>query len=101
MVQIVAVKREFEAGLCHATTGKLCQPSSKWVPFSNYGRPRQRKERDGLCFHQLCPRYSRTLTPTARTAIRLWETFTVYIKTGTATSRMVWAKSEIAIACLC
>ena len=37
---------------------------------------RQRKERDGLAFHQLCPRYSGTLTPTAPTAIRLWDTFT-------------------------
>ena len=27
--------REFEAGLCHAATGKLslCQPSSKWIAF--------------------------------------------------------------------
>ena len=49
----------------------LCQPSRKWVPFSNHGRIRQRK-----AFHQLCPRYSGTLTPTAPTAIRLWETFT-------------------------
>ena len=32
MVQNVAVKREFEAGLRHATTGK---PGSKWVHFSN------------------------------------------------------------------
>ena len=30
-----AVSREFEARLRHAATGKLCQPSSKWVPFSN------------------------------------------------------------------
>ena len=30
----------------------------------------------GSGFHQLCPRYSGTLTPTAPTAIRLWETFT-------------------------
>ena len=30
----------------------------------------------GSTFHQLCPRYSGTLTPTAPTAIRLWETFT-------------------------
>ena len=30
----------------------------------------------GSPFHQLCPRYSGTLTPTATTAIRLWETFT-------------------------
>ena len=29
----------------------------------------------GSAFHQLCPRYSGTLTPTAPTAIRLWETF--------------------------
>ena len=35
MVQKVTVKHEFEAGLCHAMTGKLCQPSSKWVPFMN------------------------------------------------------------------
>ena len=42
MVQKVAVKREFEARLRHAATGNsLCQPSSKWVPFSNYGRIRQ------------------------------------------------------------
>ena len=30
----------------------------------------------GPAFHQLCPRYSGTLTPTAPTAIRLWETVT-------------------------
>ena len=30
----------------------------------------------GSAFHQLCPRYSGTLTPTAPTAIRLWDTFT-------------------------
>ena len=36
MVHKVAVKREFEAGLRHVTTGKLSrQPSSKWVPFLN------------------------------------------------------------------
>ena len=35
-------------------------------------------ERRGLgsAFHQLCPRYSGTLTPTAPTAIWLWDTFT-------------------------
>ena len=31
----------------------------------------------GSAFHQLCPRYSGTLTPTAPTANRLWETFTL------------------------
>ena len=29
----------------------------------------------GSAFHQLCPKYSGTLTPIAPTAIRLWETF--------------------------
>ena len=35
------------------------------------------RERRGMgsAFHQLCPKYSGTLTPTAPTAIRLWETF--------------------------
>ena len=31
-------------------------------------------------FHQLCPRYNETLTPTAPTANRPWETFTFYIQ---------------------
>ena len=30
----------------------------------------------GYAFHQLCLRYSGALTPTAPTAIRLWETLT-------------------------
>ena len=30
----------------------------------------------GSAFHQLCPKYSGTLTPTAPTVIRLWEAFT-------------------------
>ena len=33
----------------------------------------------GSAFHQLCPRYSGTLTPTAPRAIRLWDTFTFNI----------------------
>ena len=32
----------------------------------------------GSAFHQLCSRYSGTLTPTAPTAIMLWETFTFF-----------------------
>ena len=56
MVQKVAVKCEFEAGLCHATTGKLCQPSSKGVPFSNKGRIRQQKGRDELHFSSAVPK---------------------------------------------
>ena len=34
----------------------LCQPSSKWVPFSNQGRIRQRKERDGLSYSSAVPK---------------------------------------------
>ena len=42
MVQEVAVKGEFEAGLLHATTGKLSvNPAVKSVPFSNQGRIQQ------------------------------------------------------------
>ena len=33
----------------------------------------------GSAFHQLCPRYSGTLTTTAPTANRLWETFYLYL----------------------
>ena len=36
----------------------------------------------GIAFHQLCPRYSGTLTPTASTAISLWETFIFFKKTS-------------------
>ena len=32
----------------------------------------------GSAFHQLCPRYSGTLTPTAPMAIRLWDTLTFF-----------------------
>ena len=56
MEQKVAMKREFEAGLRHSTTGKLCQPSSKWVPVSNKGGIRQRKERAGLCLSPDVPK---------------------------------------------
>ena len=34
----------------------LCQPSSKWVPFSNEGRLRQRKEKDGLRLSSAVPK---------------------------------------------
>ena len=54
----------------------LCQPSRKWVPFSNKGRISSERRGMGSAFHQLCPRYSGTLAPTAPTAIKLWDTFT-------------------------
>ena len=34
----------------------LCQPSSKWIPFLNKGRIRQRKERDGLHLSSAVPK---------------------------------------------
>ena len=43
MVQKVTVKREFEARLRHAKTGKLCQPSSKWILFFEFGKDRALK----------------------------------------------------------
>ena len=66
MAQKVAVSREFEARLRHAATGKLSLSTSE-------------RRGMGSAFHQLCPRYSGTLTPTAPTAIRLWDTFTFFL----------------------
>ena len=56
MQQKVAVSHEFEARLGLAATGKLGQPSSKWVPFLNWGRMMQQKERDGLCLSSAVPK---------------------------------------------
>ena len=56
MVQKVAIRCEFEAGIHHVTIGKLCQPSSKWVPFSNERRIRLGYERDGLCLSSAVPK---------------------------------------------
>ena len=44
--------------------------------FSNKGKEGSKWRGMGSAFHQLCPRSSGTLTPTAPRAIRLWETFT-------------------------
>ena len=41
----------------------LCQPSSKWVPFSNQGRIRQRKERDGLRLSSPVPKIQQVSNP--------------------------------------
>ena len=50
----------------------------------------------GSAFHQLCPRYSGTLTPTAPTAIRLWETFTFFtVGTLRNWSKVQWNLSPI------
>ena len=47
---------DFEVGLRSPTTGKLCQPSSERVLFSNQDRIRRRKERDGLCLSSAVPK---------------------------------------------
>ena len=57
MVLKVARGCEFKAGLRHPMTSKtLCLPSSKWAPFSNQGRIRQRNERDGRHFSFAVPK---------------------------------------------
>ena len=64
MVQKGAVRCEFEVGLRHATTGKFSvNPAVNGYLFRvNEG---QGNESRGMVstFHQLCPRYSGTLTP--------------------------------------
>ena len=72
MVQKVAVSRE----PCGDWKTLFVNPAENGNLFRI--REGQGSERRGMssAFHQLCPRYSGTLTPTAPTAIRLWETFT-------------------------
>ena len=76
MVQKVAVKREFEARLRHAATGKLSLSTQQLMDtFFKLGND---KERDGLRFSSAVPKMQWTLTPIAPTTTRLWETFTFY-----------------------
>ena len=68
MVQKVAVSRKFEARLRHAATGKLSLSTQqkKMGIFFELGKDEGSERRGmGSAFHQLCPRYSGTLTPTA------------------------------------
>ena len=73
MVHKIAGRSEDQGFAIHPTTGKLCQLRSKWVIFSNHERRGM-----GSTFHQLCPRYSGSLTSTVLMAIRLWETLNFY-----------------------
>ena len=41
----------------------LCQPSSEWVSFSNYGRLRQRKQRNGLRLSLAVPKIQWNANP--------------------------------------
>ena len=75
--------REFKAGLCYPTTGIfLCQPSSKWVTFSNQEKIRQRKKRDGLRLSFAGPIIQWDSNPSDPTAVRLWKTFTLTFRWG-------------------
>ena len=56
----------------------LCQPSSKQVPFSNWGKVKQQKEKDGLHLSFAMPKMQWDSNPTASMAIMLWETFTFF-----------------------
>lgn len=58
MLRYVAEGHGFESGLGHLASGKLslCNPSCKWVSFSNHRRIRQLKERDGLCLSHAVPK---------------------------------------------
>ena len=60
----------------------FCQPSSKWVTFSNQGKIMQQKERDVFCLYFAVPMVQWDSNPTAPTAIRLWETFTLTLRWG-------------------
>ena len=77
MVQKVAVSREFEARLRHAATGKLSlSTQQKMGTFFELGKDKAAKGKGWAPpFISCAQRYGGTLTPTAPTAIRLWETF--------------------------
>ena len=53
----------------------------------------------GSAFHQLCPRYSGTLTPTAPTAIRLWDTFTFTYYTWDAALPTQYFIKSVSLGC--
>ena len=71
--------REFKAGLHHPMTVETLSVNQAVNGYLFRFREGKGNKRSGIgsAFHQLCPRYSKTLTPTTLTAIRLWETFTL------------------------
>ena len=80
--------REFEAGFRHPTNEKLIPSTQRSMgTFFEFGKDKERKKGVlGSAFHQLCPRYSGALNPTAPTAIILLETFTFTCKMSYVTS---------------
>ena len=80
MVQKVTVSREFEAWLRHAGTGKLSLlTQQKMGTFFELGKDKAAKGEGWAPPFISCAQCG-TLTPTAPTAIRLWETFTFTVK---------------------
>ena len=80
MAQIVAVSREFEARLSHAATGKL-STQQKMGTSIELGKDKATKGEGWALPFISCAQdtgYSGTLSPTAPTAIRLWETYTFF-----------------------
>ena len=75
MVLKVMEDCEMASWFCHLTTGKLFQPSSKWVLFSNQGKIGKGKEWDGLCLSSAVNKIQWASTPTVPMAFKLWETF--------------------------
>ena len=43
-------------GFVQLTTGKHCQPSSKWIHFTNHENIRQRKEKNELLLSYVIPK---------------------------------------------
>ena len=78
MVQKVAVSREFEARLRHAATGKLSlSTQQKMGIFFELGKAKAAKGEGWAPPFISCAQDTvGPLTPTAPTAIRLWDTFT-------------------------
>ena len=77
-MQKVAVSREFEARLRHAATGKLSLSiQQKMGTFFELGKDKAAKgEGWAPPFISCAQDTSGTLTPTAPTATKLWDTFT-------------------------
>ena len=75
---------EFKAGLRYPTTGKLSLSTQQEMGnfFESGKKIRQRKERDWLRLSLAVPIIQWDSNPTAPTAIRLWETFTLTLRWG-------------------
>ena len=64
------VGRELRLGFAiRRQENSVCKPSSKWIPFSNQGKKRQRKKRDWLRLSFTVPMIQWDSKPTVPTAI--------------------------------